>query len=144
MSERNLQDVVFTGSVSNEDRARYYKSADIYCSPATGNESFGIVLLEAMAAGAPIVASNIEGYAGVVTHGVDGLLVPPKDGAALAAAIERLLADPALRERLAGNASRTVDEYRWDRVARRVLDHYAAAMERAAPLRVDRRQALVT
>lgn len=144
MSERNLQDVVFTGSVSNEDRARYYKSADIYCSPATGNESFGIVLLEAMAAGAPIVASDIEGYAGVVTHGVDGLLVPPKDGAALAAAIERLLADPTLRERLAGNASRTVDEYRWDRVARRVLDHYAAAMERASPLRVDRRQALVT
>ncbi len=144
MSERNLQDVVFTGAVSNEDRARYYRSADIYCSPATGNESFGIVLLEAMAAGAPIVASDIEGYAGVVTHGVDGLLVPPKDGAALASAIERLLADPGLRERLAGNASRTVDEYRWERVARRVLDHYAAAMERVAPAGVGRRQALVT
>jgi phosphatidylinositol alpha-mannosyltransferase len=144
MSERNLQDVVFTGAVSNEDRARYYKSADIYCSPATGNESFGIVLLEAMAAGAPIVASSIEGYAGVVTHGVDGLLVPPKDGAALAAAIEHLLADPGFRERLAENASRTVDEYRWERVARRVIDHYAASMERAEPVRVGRRQALVT
>ncbi len=144
MSERNLQDVVLTGPVSNEDRARYYKSADIYCSPATGNESFGLVLLEAMAAGRPIVASSIEGYSSVVTHGVDGLLSPPKDDAALAASIELLLEDPSLRERLAANASRTVDEYRWERVARRVLDYYESRMERAGAAQGGRLGALAT
>ena len=124
MSERNLQDVIFTGRVSDEMRARYFKSAHIYCSPAVDKESFGIVLLEAMAAGAPVVATDIVGYASVIEHGRDGLLVPPKDETALAETIHALLLDPALRRRLSEQGIRTADSFRWERVAARVLDYY--------------------
>ena len=129
LSERNLQDVVFLGRVSDEDKFRYYKTADIYCAPATGRESFGIVLLEAMAAGAPIVASGIEGYSSVITHGREGLLVPPKDEDALADALATLLKDEALRRRLATAGTMNVQEYRWERVARRVMDCYDASRD---------------
>ena len=132
ISERNLQDVVFVGEVSDEDRVRYYKSADIYCSPATGRESFGIVLVEAMAAGKPIVATSIEGYSTVVTHGKEGLLVRPKSDDALADAIVALLKDPGLRRTLAENGQLKAEEFRWDRVAGRVMDYYAVCQERAA------------
>ena len=124
MSERNLQDVVFTGRVSDEMRASYFKSAHIYCSPAVDKESFGIVLLEAMAAGAPVVATDIVGYASVVEHGRDGLLVPPKDEEALARAIRALIVDPGLRKRLSERGARTAESFRWERVAGRVLDYY--------------------
>ena len=124
MSERNLQDVIFTGRVSDEMRARYFKSAHIYCSPAVDKESFGIVLLEAMAAGAPVVATDIVGYASVVEQGHDGLLVPPKDEEALARTIRVLLLDPSLRNRLSEQGIRTADSFRWERVAGSVLDYY--------------------
>ncbi|MDP6511780.1 MAG: glycosyltransferase family 4 protein, partial [SAR202 cluster bacterium] len=124
MSERNLTDVVFAGKVSDQDVARYFKSAHIFCSPATGKESFGIVLLEAMAAGVPVVATEIEGYASVVDHGVNGLLVPPKDDDQLADAIASLLRDPDLRARLSSNGLDRADEFRWERVAGRVMDYY--------------------
>ncbi len=129
MGERNLQDVMFVGGVSEEDKARYFRSADVYCSPATGKESFGIVLLEAMASGAPIVASRIEGYSDVIRDGHDGVLVPPKNEAALASTIERLLQSETLRSNLSSNGLETVQEYRWDRVAQRVMDHYQERME---------------
>ncbi|MCI0440915.1 MAG: glycosyltransferase family 4 protein [Chloroflexi bacterium] len=128
MGERNLQDVVFVGPVSDEDRARYFKSADIYCSPATGKESFGLVLGEAMAAGKPVIASSIEGYSSVIAHGKEGLLVPPKDDEQLASAIELLLKDHDLRMRLAANGRRKVDEFRWERVAGRVMGYYESLM----------------
>ena len=121
---RGLQDVVFTGAVPYGDLPRYYASADIYCSPATGGESFGIVLLEAMGAGKPVVASNIEGYAGIVTHGQEGLLFPRKDVEALADALGSLIRDPELRSKLAAHGRESVKQYRWDRVATQVEDFY--------------------
>lgn len=128
INEGDLKDVVFVGPVSEEDKVRYYKTADIYCSPATGRESFGIVLLEAMAAGKPIVASAIEGYSSVVTHGQEGLLVPPEDKDALAGAIRVLLKDTDLRNTLAANGRRRAEDFRWERVAGEVMDYYKTCM----------------
>src|SRR4029078_12102317 len=94
--------VEFLGRVSDEERDALFKTADVYCSPATGRESFGIVLLEAMAAGTAIVCSDIHGYKGVVRRGREGLLVPPGSPKALAAALASLLADDARRGAVAG------------------------------------------
>jgi phosphatidylinositol alpha-mannosyltransferase len=119
-----LKDVVFTGMVSYNELPRYYKTADIFCSPAIGRESFGIILLEAMAMGKPIVATSIEGYASVVTHGREGLLVPPKDDKELAQALLSLISDEPLRRKMANRGMRTAQNYDWAKVARRVLDYY--------------------
>ncbi|MDY6892889.1 MAG: glycosyltransferase family 4 protein [Chloroflexota bacterium] len=121
---RNLQDIVFAGFASYDDLPRYYRSADIFCSPATGKESFGLVLLEAMAAGKPIIASNIAGYADVVSHGVDGLLVKPQDTRALADGLLQLLRDKPLRERMGAMGELKAQDYSWESVAQRVIDYY--------------------
>ena len=131
-----LKDVVFTGGISYEDLPRYYQMADIFCAPATGKESFGIVLLEAMAMGKPIVATSIEGYSSVVTHGEQGLLVPPKNSKALAEALERLVNDTALRRQLGEKGLLAVRNYDWPLVARRVLDYYTQVSRNANPAKV--------
>ena len=131
MSSQNLQDVEFVGRVSYDDLPRYYASADIFCSPATGAESFGIVLLEAMSAGKPVVASDIEGFRGVMTHGEQGLLVPKKDSNALAEALRMLACDPELRRKLGGNGNRLAEEYRWEVVAGRVEAYYNTCLKAA-------------
>jgi phosphatidylinositol alpha-mannosyltransferase len=136
---RGTDDIVFTGEVSDEDLPRYYQSADIFCAPSTGQESFGIVLLEAMAAGKPIVSTDIQGYRDVVTHGQEGLLVPPRDSEALAGALIHLLADPDLRARLGAEGRRTAQRYSWGRVADEVLDFYAETVHRYTLLSVLRR-----
>lgn len=124
VAKMRLQDVVFAGYVPYDELARYYHAADIFCAPATGKESFGIVLLEAMAASKPIVASDIEGYAGVISHGVDGLLVPPRDERALALTLLHVLKDADLRQRLAAKGRAKAENHSWRRVAQQVMDYY--------------------
>jgi len=119
-----LEDVVFVGHIDYDELPAYYKSADIFCSPATGQESFGIVLLEAMAVGKPIVATNIEGYAGVMVHGEEGMLVPPKDEKGLTQALISLMADEALRGQMGARGVLTASKYSWVKVAQRVFDYY--------------------
>ena len=124
MGARALKDVVFLGRVSYQDLPRYYASSHIFCSPATGAESFGIVLLEAMAAGKPVVASDIEGFAAIVTHGDQGLLFPRKDSEALANALSLLITDPELARRMGARGREAAKEYRWERVASQVEEYY--------------------
>ena len=106
ISQHNVEDVVFTDEVPYADLPRYYRSADVFCAPNTGHESLGLIILEAMASGAPIVATNIQGFKDVLTEGVHGLLVPPKDSDALAEALKRMLGDAAMREEM-GRAGST-------------------------------------
>lgn len=125
-----LSDVVFTGYISDEELTRYYRTADIFCAPAIGKESFGIVLLEAMAAGKPVVASDIGGYSRVVSHGVDGLLVPPKDEHQLAQAVINLLHDPALRQKMGDQGRQKAERYGWEGIARQTMDFYLELLAR--------------
>jgi phosphatidyl-myo-inositol alpha-mannosyltransferase len=124
------EDVVFAGYVPSEDLPRYYQACDVFCAPNTGQESFGIVLLEAMAAGAPIVASDIPGYRDVISDGLQGVLVEPQKPAAIADAVWRLLADPELRASMRHAGQKKAEAYDWPRVAAQVLDYYAEVLER--------------
>jgi phosphatidylinositol alpha-mannosyltransferase len=96
----------------------------VFCCPNTGNESQGYVLLEALASGGAVVASNIEGFAGVMTHEEEGLLVQPRDPELIAAAIMRLLRNPKLRKELSAKGTALAHHYSWDNVAHRVLSYY--------------------
>jgi phosphatidylinositol alpha-mannosyltransferase len=120
--------VVFTGRVSGESLARYYATADVFCSPATGGESFGIVLIEAMSAGAPVVASRIAGYSAVARDGVTALLVEPESPEAIARAVIRLARDEDLRRGLAEAARADVAQYAWDRVTAKVVEVYTSVV----------------
>ncbi len=127
-----LVDVEFLGRVSDEEKAQLFRTAEVFVSPATGKESFGIVLLEAMAAGAPIVASDIHGYKGVLRRGEQGLLVPPRDPKALAAAVERLLGDPGLRAEMSASGRARAEEFSWDRITAKVEAYYGFVIRRLA------------
>ena len=129
---RRMSGVEFLGRVSDEVRDSLFKTADIYCSPATGRESFGIVLLEAMAAGTAIVCSDIHGYKGVVRRGREGILVPPREPKELAAALASLLADDERRAEMAAAGRIRAQEFSWERVTARVEDYYAFVIRRLA------------
>ncbi|HET9878115.1 MAG TPA: glycosyltransferase family 4 protein [Candidatus Limnocylindria bacterium] len=136
---RGLRDVEFLGRVSDTDKARYFASADIFCAPNTGQESFGIVLLEAMAAGVPIVASDIHGFKNVVQRNVQGLLVEPRNPRALAAALYTLARDPDLRHEMGEAGRAKAPDYSWPSVTRRLVDYYHEVRERVgtSPARAD-------
>jgi phosphatidylinositol alpha-mannosyltransferase len=127
-----IPDVEFCGHVSAELLPRYYASADVFCAPATGRESFGIVLLEAMASGVPVLASDIAGFGQVVDSGVNGWLVPPKQPEEWARALDALLDDPTARRAMGDAGVRKAQGYDWVRVVDSVLDVYQDAQHRAA------------
>ena len=119
-----VRGVHFVGYISPEELPRYYRTATVFCAPSTGFESFGIILLEAMAAGLPIVASDIAGYRTVLQNGVEGILVPPMDDHAIARSIVQLLHDPARRAAMSACGKTKAAQYDWSIIAKRVLAYY--------------------
>lgn len=116
------EDVVFAGRIVGE-RPDWYASADVYCAP-TSIASFGVTLLEAMAAGKPILASEIDGFREVMTHGGEGELLPPGDVRAWARALARLAHDRDRALAYGEHGRRTVQRYAWPRVTSEVLGLY--------------------
>jgi phosphatidylinositol alpha-mannosyltransferase len=119
--------VVMLGTVPHLDLPPFLAAADVSVAPALGRESFGIVLVEAMAAGLPVIASDIPGYREVVRDGLDGILVPPNDPAGLAGGLRRVLDDPDLRARLAAAGRERAEAFRWDVVAAQIEAAYREA-----------------
>lgn len=138
--QQGWADVIFTGFAPGADLPHYYASCDIFCAPSTGGESQGIVLLEAMASGKPIVASGIDGYREVVQQGATGWLVPPRDSQALAQGICRLLSDAQLRAQMGMAGRKRAEEYSWPVIAQRILAYYQTLIEQQVPEQVQSRQ----
>ena len=132
IATRRLGGIELLGRISEADKIRAFATADIFCSPATGSESFGIVLLEAMASGTAIVCSDIHGYKGVVRRGEQALLVPPKDPAALADALGTLLRDPELRHRMGESGRQRAVQFSWENITAKVDDYYGFVIRRLA------------
>src|SRR5262249_47792434 len=126
------QRVLMLGDIPDGQLPSAYAAADVFVAPATGQESFGIVLLEAMAAGVPIVATDIEGYREVVRGGAQAVLVPPGDAASLAHGISRILESPLLARRLVAAGRRRVRRFSWSLVTDEIERSYDRAVETAA------------
>ena len=124
--------VVVAGRVTDEEKWRLLGQADILCAPSLGGESFGMVLTEAFASSTPVVASDIAGYRDVVRDGVDGILVPAAEPAALGEALQSLALDPERRERMAVAARERAERFAWPRVTDEVLEAYGDAIEMPA------------
>ena len=133
IARHRLPDVVMAGFVPDTVLPRYYCSADIFCAPATGSESFGIVLLEAMATGLPVVATEVPGYMSVLEPGRDSLTVRPKGWAELGAALVILARDGELRRRMGDAGAVKAQRYSWKSVASQVVEVYDEARQAAAP-----------
>ncbi len=117
------------GPVSEEEKVKRIKGADVLCVPSLRGESFGIVLLEAMAAGTPVVASDLPGYRNVASTGDEACLVPPGDPGALSQGLSKVIEDKALAARLAESGSKRVSEFSMDRLAKIYVDLYERAIE---------------
>jgi len=132
LPEKVRGNVEFLGMVGDEDRGRLLRSVDVYCAPNTGGESFGIILVEAMSAAAPVLASNIDAFSLVLQGGAAGVMFPNGDAAALAEAAIRLLSDPVGRVSLRLAESRAVRRYDWSVVAADILSVYEMVTESTA------------
>ncbi len=131
--------VELLGLVSDEVKARMLHSVDVYVAPNTGGESFGIILLEAMAAGAPVLASDLDAFRTVLDDGQAGRLFPVGDAGALAAGANELLRDAAARTALAGAGTAAARRYDWETVAREVLAVYETVVLPGITVGVDPR-----
>ena len=116
--------VALLGELSEADKAAFLRSVDVYCAPNLLGESFGVILIEALAAGAPIVASDLDAFARVLEDGAAGVLVRRGDAAALAAALCELLGDPGRRAELSARGAAVAAQYDWNVLARRILAVY--------------------
>ena len=130
--ERVRGNIEFLGMVGDEDRGRLLRSVDVYCAPNTGGESFGIILVEAMSAAAPVLASNLDAFSLVLEGGTAGVMFPNGDAAALAREALALLGDPARRTALRTAQSRAVRRYDWSVVAGDILSVYEMVTESTA------------
>lgn len=124
--------VTFHGRVSEQELRRRFRECDIFVAPSTGRESFGIVLVEAMASGRPVVCSDIDGYRDVATR-QGAILVPPRDPSSLAEALQRLARDPALRRSMGQHNRIDALKYDWNAVASQIREEYLMAL--TAPAR---------
>ena len=120
--------VTFLGLVSEEDKARFFHSVDVYVAPNTGGESFGIVLIEAMAAGAPVVASDLDAFRRVLDDGDAGELFETGNAPALAEVLNGLLADSARRRAMAKRAAAVVRRYDWPAIADAIVGVYETVL----------------
>jgi phosphatidylinositol alpha-mannosyltransferase len=125
VQQLGLRRVQFLGYVPAPDLPALLASADIFCAPATYAESFGIVLIEAMAAGLPIVAAANAGYAGVLAAHPGNVVVPPGDDRAFAGALAALLNAPRYRQHVGKQNAATVDRYSWNVVGAQIAAVYA-------------------
>jgi phosphatidylinositol alpha-mannosyltransferase len=126
----------FLGQVCDAEKASALRSADVYCAPNTGGESFGIVLVEAMAAGTPVVASNLDAFRRVLADGAAGRLVPVGDSAALAEALIAVLGDAELRAGYVRAATAAVGRYDWSVVADQIMRVYETVAVAGARVQV--------
>jgi phosphatidylinositol alpha-mannosyltransferase len=131
--------IEFLGMVSDQEKASLLRSVDLYVAPNTGGESFGIILVEAMSAGAPVLASDLDAFRQVLDGGAAGELFPVEDAAALAEAAVRLLGDPERRAALREAETRHVRRFDWSTVAADILSVYETVAVGAAAVAEDDR-----
>lgn len=136
--------VEFLGMVSDEDKARLLRSVDVYVAPNTGGESFGIILVEALSAGAAVLASDLDAFAQVLDQGAAGELFANEDADALAAGAVALLRDPQRREELGIRGSAHVRRFDWSTVGADILAVYETVTDGAAAVATDERVSLRT
>lgn len=125
---RSVEGITALGRVPHDVKIREIAAAQVLCAPSNGGESFGMILAEAMAAGLPVVASDIPGYRAVLAEGAAGVLTPPDDPAALENALFGVLRNPELREDLTASGLARAERYSWDRIICQVMEAYQDAI----------------
>ena len=129
IARHRLPNVIMAGYVPDSVKPRYFGSADIFCAPATGAESFGIVLLEALASGLPVVATEVPGYMSVLESGRDSITVQPRNWRELGASLVILARDADLRMRMGDYAHEKAQRYSWESVTADILHIYREALD---------------